>query len=97
MDDDGKASRNLNLDAVAFFVYLFTHLSSDLYVKCWTPLFNLPGVNNTALRILYLKFLLVLQSVFISCLINDLIVQHAVNPSVMPSISKVFVGVICAM
>ncbi|GAU95161.1 hypothetical protein RvY_06832-2 [Ramazzottius varieornatus] len=97
MDDDGKLNAYSNLDAIAFFVYLFAYLSNDLYVKCWIPLFNLPVVSRSPFRIVYLKFLLVVQSVFIGCLINDFIVQHAANSSAMPSLSKMFVGLICAM
>ncbi|XP_055343839.1 uncharacterized protein LOC129591964 isoform X1 [Paramacrobiotus metropolitanus] len=89
---------NVKLHPSAVYTFLFLFLGLRMYKSCWAPLFRHSSVNNSAKKIAFLKILIVVQSVCIGALVDDLIFQHVQEVVVFPKLPFlfiIFVGFIC--
>lgn len=78
------ADLNMQLPNVAMYTFLSLCLTLPTSRFCWQKLFSHPSVNHSALRMLLLKVLFVVQSVVLGAVANDIIFQLALDSKVLP-------------
>ncbi|GAV01439.1 hypothetical protein RvY_12152 [Ramazzottius varieornatus] len=78
------AELNMQLPNVAMYAFLSLCLTLPAARYCWQKLFDHPSVNQSALRMLMLKGLFVVQTVILGALANDMIFQLAFNRKALP-------------
>lgn len=78
------AELNMQLPNVAMYAFLSLCLTLPAARYCWQKLFDHPSVNQSALRMLMLKSLFVVQTVILGALANDMIFQLAFDRKALP-------------